>query len=311
MWNRSGVQVRLSLALGLLLIFASAPSLRADEEPWRVVRTPDGALYLLEAGVRHSLTPELVPAAQLTGFTEGEAYVGVLPLASRQVNTEAYVPVLVESGYYQPDGADWVKFQFVVHNPSPTHALEQSTFGSTVYAPGDVVLTTTQGQLPRIREQSNFGHSLTLFIPSGFNVERVDMTFGPGRMVPVGTPQSPGGLPPALVAEGVQFGGNQPAHPQAIGVIRSQTGSNMDCVEASAILYSADGRIVGGGFARVGSIPARGSRAFAIRVDTPEVPSRIEVYPREGPAGGCVAATNGLTSGVLAGNFTGTTALYP
>ncbi len=163
-----------------------------------------------------------------------------------------------------------VGYAFIVENPSEDLAAEGATYRVTAYGLRGAVLATDSGSIPVILPGQRIGVGGFLTLASGEAVDRLGIEIDTGRLTEV-EPQ------PTLEVGDVEY---QPdgQSPKATGIVRNPYQKDVQRVRVSAVAYSAEGIIIGGGGIVVRSIPAGGQEAVAVPVTTSQPPATVELY---------------------------------
>ncbi len=163
-----------------------------------------------------------------------------------------------------------VGYALIVENPSEDLAAEGATYRVTAYGLRGAVLATDSGSIPVILPGQRLGVGGFLTLASGEAVDRLGVEIESGHLTEV-EPQ------PTLTVENVEY---QPDGelPKVTGIVRNPYQEDVQRVRVSAVAYSAEGIIIGGGSIVVDSIPAEGQATVEVPVTSSESPTRVELY---------------------------------
>jgi hypothetical protein len=189
-------------------------------------------------------------------------------LASAQTVAPAG-PQLVASGFGQDKSAG--SFAFIVQNPNPDYAYEDTPYQVAAYDAAGSVLKTESGHIEALVAGQQLGVAGRLYLPENTTISRLDVQLLAGRAVALGPV-------PTLTAENVGYRDDRYS-PKVTGIVKSPYDKNVTYARISALAYDAGGAIIGGGFTFLNFVPAHGQSAVEVNVKTTGKPARVELYP--------------------------------
>ncbi|MCL5026230.1 MAG: FxLYD domain-containing protein [Chloroflexi bacterium] len=180
---------------------------------------------------------------------------------------------LVAKGFGQKLGP--VGYAFVVENPNPGLAVENSLYQVAAYDDQGKVLRTDSGSIGLLLPGQKLGFASDLFLlKQDSAVARLEVQIKPGTV----TSTKP---LPALTVDNVSYR-HDIWYPKVTGVIKNPYPKAIDRVRVSAILYDDAGGIIGGGASYVKFVPANGEAAVEVNVITSGRPAKVELHPAIG-----------------------------
>ncbi len=166
-------------------------------------------------------------------------------------------------------------YGFVVENPNPALAVENSLYQVALYDDKGTVLRTDTGSIGLLQPGEKLGMAGEVgMFKQDPKVTRVEVQVQAGTFV-IAKPVAP------LTVDKVSY-----RHdiwlPRVTGVVKSPYAKAIDRVRVSALLFDANGGIIGGGTGYVRFIPANGEAAVQLNVITAARPQSVELYPMIG-----------------------------
>lgn len=212
-----------------------------------------------EMGIEVFLSP-------VRGVARVVLYPGVTS-AMRQIDPEtwpreAMAPILVEQGFAQ-EGTQvvWVGR---VQNPCEDHAIKDLLVALTVYDAKGMVLAARDAGTMWLLPTQDLAIVHALYLPEGRQAARVTAELLPRAFVAERDVRNV----PTFAAEDVTLGADE-RYPKAYGRIVNLSDHDVTDVRVHAVLYDQAGTIVGGGYAYVDFVPARGKAAASVQVIGP------------------------------------------
>lgn len=177
--------------------------------------------------------------------------------------------ILAEGVDKQPGSAGrQVGYGFVLQNPNGDKTVQGGTYEVTAYALHGQIIAQNGGSLPIFSPGELIGVAGTLEIESDQAVDRLHIDLVSGML---SSDQER-----SLVPEEVRYS-DDPV-PRAIGVLANPYDVQINDITVSALAYSSDGRIIGGGTAQIESLAPEQTTPLNVPVFSSEVPARVELY---------------------------------
>ncbi len=161
-------------------------------------------------------------------------------------------------------------YAFLVENPDPEQAIQDSEYRVTAYDAAGSSLATEAGPIVLLMPGQRLGVAGTLFLGEDTRLARIGVELMTGQRAPVKTSQ------PLTVEEVHRRTAISAA--TASGVVRNPFDRNITDVRVSAVAYDAGGQIIGGGFTYLAFVPASGSVGVISSLDAGSGVSRVEMY---------------------------------
>lgn len=162
-------------------------------------------------------------------------------------------------------------FGFIVENPNPGLAVEDSRYQVAVYDANGTVIGTDSSYITVLFPGQKLGIAGQVFLPDGATAASIDVQVKPGQYEPFDPV-------PTFTTENVQYVGDQ-YFPKVTGIVKSPYQKDLEHIRVSAIAYDANGAIIGGGFTFLDFVPAGGQAAAEVSVTTTGAPASVEMYP--------------------------------
>ncbi len=176
---------------------------------------------------------------------------------------------IVTYGFGQ-DGRE-AGFAFIVENPNPGLAFEDSRYQIAAYNADGVVVETESGYLELLLPGQKLGIGGTIFLDEGITVDKIEVQLSEGNAVatePI----------PTFAVDAVSYTADE-YFPTVTGVISSPYKRDINDLRVSAVVYNAAGEIIGGGFTFLNFILADGSTGVKVSVTSAGDIAEVELYP--------------------------------
>lgn len=167
-----------------------------------------------------------------------------------------------------------VGYGFIVENPSPYFAVEDSQYQVTVLDGSGAILRTRTAWIRLLAPGQRLGVAGTFELPVGADVAELAV------QIKTGTFRAPRSIV-TLSTSDVAFHPYGPGAPKVIGVVTNAHPTDVTQVEVYALPYDAFGAIIGGGWARLGFVPGGGQAPVEVPVVTSalaDLPATVELY---------------------------------
>lgn len=179
-------------------------------------------------------------------------------------------PLVLESQGFGQDGQS-ASYGFIVRNPNEAVGFENVDYQVAVTDEAGTVLATDSGFITVALPGETLGIGGTLYVDEGQTIAAIEVQLSDGDTVP--------GDPVAnFTTDRVQFLSDQFTN-TVTGIIASPFNRTFEDVRVSAITYSSDGVINGGGFTFVNFVPAGGTTGASVSVTSSGEVARAELYP--------------------------------
>ncbi len=164
-----------------------------------------------------------------------------------------------------------VGFGFLVENPNPNMAVENSKYQVAFFGSDGSVVDTDSGYIEVIAPGQKLGIGGTTFVNEGVTVARIEVQLSTGNTVlsdPI----------PDFVMEAVGYQASDISS-YATGVMHSPFNRDISNFRVSAVAYDNANNIVGGGFTYANFLLANSARGVEVSVTCSPNVARIEIYP--------------------------------
>jgi hypothetical protein len=209
------------------------------------------------------------PTAVPTRDEEAEPTSTLPPSSTATSVLEAEAIQVVAQGFGQ-DGQE-LGFAFLVENPNPGLAFENSRYQIAIYDDSDTVLETDSGYIQVIWPSQELGVAGTVFLDEGVTASKLEVQLLEGDSVPTEP------IPTFTVESSAYYASEYVG--AATGVINSPYGVDLHLIHVSAVAYDEGGEIIGGGFTYLNFILANGSTGVQVSVTTSGDVATVELYP--------------------------------
>ena len=225
------------------------------------------------------IPPETSTGVRVSMTKAGEvAYVELHPVQSGLTSAGDADPlpngaspaVVTKSGYGSRGRR--IGYGFLVENPNPSLAAENTRYRVTAYDGEGYVLATDQGTLAWLPPARTLGVGGELFLEEGERVDRLDVQILTGSPVESGPD-------PFYAAEDVTYRPGDYAD-YVTGWIVNPYPDRVSDLWVSAIAYDKRGAIIGGGDTFLDVVRARHSSDVEVGLTTGSEPARVELYAR-------------------------------
>jgi hypothetical protein len=214
-------------------------------------------------------TPPFVQATQTakpTATTEIQATQLTKPTAITEIPKQKLN--VLSTGFGQR--ARQVGYGFIVENPNPNQAVENSQYQLAVYDAAGTVVQTASGYLEVILPLQKLGVAGTAYLSEGVTAARVDVQLSAKNYVK-------SEALPGFTAGRIGYQDDK-NFPKVTAVITNPYTADVTDARVSVIAYDAGGKIVGGGYSFLNFIVSRGQTGVAVSVVTDGKPARVEVF---------------------------------
>lgn len=181
------------------------------------------------------------------------------------------LPVTTQ-GYGQRGWA--VGYGFIVENPTPYFAVEESQYQVTVLDGSGAILRTRTAWIRLLAPSQRLGLAGIFELPVGADVAELAVQIKTGKF------RAPHNVATLSTAD-VAFHPYGPGAPKVIGVAANGYPKDVTQVEVYALPYDAFGAIIGGGSATLGFVPGGGQAPVEVPVVTSalaDLPATVELY---------------------------------
>lgn len=217
------------------------------------------------AGVAVSVTSSgEVSSYELYPSISGLSLLGSEP----QIPSDATNLNLVNYGFGQSDSQAGIGI--LVENPNDNYSLESSKYHVTAFASDGTVIGTDEGYITVLLPTQTLGIGADLYPKGDVPVDDIVVQVMAGEFVesePV----------PAFSSDNATYIADQ-YFPKVTGLIISPYSSDVTDVRVNAILYDADGNIIGGGYTFLDFVPGNGQAAVEVSVTNTGTPATSELY---------------------------------
>jgi hypothetical protein len=175
---------------------------------------------------------------------------------------------LLKFGFGQNDSS--VGYGFLLENPNPNYAIESSQYHVTAFAEDGSVLAVDEGYLSLLLPGETLGVAGEIWLNTDDEVARAEVQVLSGDFIesePI----------PFFTSEKVTYLPDEWS-PQVTGQIVSPFNKDVTNIRVYAILYDADGEIIGGGSTYADFVPANGKAAVQVYVESAIEPATAELY---------------------------------
>jgi hypothetical protein len=216
-------------------------------------------------------TPTLSPTSTITPTVEptlapptATPFIPPTPTA-----TPAPLPIaLAEQGFSQLP--EVLSYAFVLNNPNPDLAVQQTRFQVAAYDASGIVVKTASGEITLIGPGQQAAVAGTLEIPANFQISRFEVLLREGLFIR----SSP---PPLFLIENLALVPGE--NPIITGILRNPFERDLEEVPLVGIVYDDSGAIIGGGNGSVLFLPALGQVPVEVPITTAGTPARLTIFP--------------------------------
>jgi hypothetical protein len=164
-----------------------------------------------------------------------------------------------------------VGYSFIIENPDPTYAYEDSEYHVALYDTNGTVLKTDSGYINMLLAGQQLGVSGSIYLDEGVTATKMEVQLNQGNVVEAKD------YKPFTVENGTYFPNEY--SPTVRGLINNPYEQDVRDLKVSAVLYNSAGEIIGGGNAYLNFILANSSTGVAIYVTSSGEVSRVDIYP--------------------------------
>ena len=177
--------------------------------------------------------------------------------------------ILRNQGFFQSD--DRLAFGFEVENPNGI-AVSDSSYAIQAYDASGLLAGTDAGRIPLMLPDQRLGIAGSMQLENRLDVEsiRIQIATGGGVTVPA---------LPDLAVLSVNYRPSK-IYNRASGLIENRGSQDLEDIRVSALAYDADRQIIGSGYAFLSFLPSGATAGIDITMNTAEVVSQIDLYPR-------------------------------
>lgn len=162
-------------------------------------------------------------------------------------------------------------YAFIVENPNPGLAVEDSQYQVAAYDANGTVIKTDSGFITILFPGEKLGIAGDLYLPDETQIDRLDVQVKPGRFEPFDQR-------PEFTTENVAYVPDD-YFPKVTGIVKSPYQKDLENIRVAAVAYDEAGNIIGGGFTYLDFVPANGQAAVEVSITTSGVPATVELYP--------------------------------
>jgi hypothetical protein len=183
--------------------------------------------------------------------------------------TPAPSPVLLaEQGFSQLP--EVLSYAFVLTNPNPDLAVQQTRFQVAAYDASGIVVKTATGEVKLIGPGQQAAVAGTLEIPANFQISRFEVLLREGLFIR----SSP---LPAFLIENLAFVPGE--NPIITGVLRNPFERDFEELPLVGVVYDQNGAIIGGGNGTALFVPSLGQVPVEVPITTAGTPARLSLFP--------------------------------
>ena len=164
-----------------------------------------------------------------------------------------------------------VGFGFIVENPNPSYALENSQYQAAIYDAAGTVIKTESGYLQVVLPSQTLGVAGTAFLSEGAKAAKVEVQLNAKNYVA-------SEALPTFTVEKIDYQDDK-FTPKVTAVIKNPYKTDVDNLRVNVIAFDAAGKIVGGGFTYQNFILANGQTGTSVSVVADSKPAKVDVYP--------------------------------
>jgi hypothetical protein len=185
--------------------------------------------------------------------------------------TATPAPLAVQlSGQGFSQSSEAFSYAFVLSNPNPDLAVQQTRFQIAAYDASGIVVKTAAGEVKLIGPAQSAAVAGLLEIPANFQISRLDILLRDGLFVRSGP------LPPFVVENLALVPGTEPI---ITGIVRNPYDRDFEELPVVGVVYDESGAIIGGGNGVVLFIPALGQAPVEVPFSTSGTPARLALFP--------------------------------
>lgn len=177
---------------------------------------------------------------------------------------------LISQGFGQAPESRAVGWSFVVENPNPTSAIENSQYQVAILDQAGTVLESDSGYINFISPTERQGIAGTTYLPEGATAASIDVTLNQGKSEAVDFTDH-------LNSSQVLYFDDD-ISPKVTGIITSPFTRALEDIRISAVAYDATGTIIGGGFTFLSFISAEGQTGVSVSLTSASDPASVELY---------------------------------
>lgn len=188
-----------------------------------------------------------------------------------RLNDDEPVVAVDEQGWGIVASSGEIGWGFLLHNPDARQAVEPVRYQVTAWAADGTVLATNAAEVAALLPGERLGIGGSVFAPDGTIPDRVDVQV-------LGRSLSDVNLDAGLLRVGdVQLVSDR-FTPRASAIVTNELDVDLAGVEVFAVGYDADDRIIGGGFASIEMLDARGQAPVEVALAVGGEPARVELF---------------------------------
>ena len=162
-------------------------------------------------------------------------------------------------------------FAFIISNPNPGLAFEDTQYQVAAYDAAGTVLETDSGYVSLILPGQELGIAGTIFLDEGVTVDKIE------AQLSLGDAESSDPCPPLLVDNIIYLPDDM--FSRVAGVITNPYNVPIQDLRVSAILRDRDRQIIGGGYGYLNFILANGTTGFDVSVASAGDVATAEFHP--------------------------------
>lgn len=162
-------------------------------------------------------------------------------------------------------------FAFIVENPNPGLAIENSQYQIAAYNAEGAVVETDSGYIQLLLPSQKLGIAGTLFLDEGVTVAKIEVQLSEGDAI-VSDPIATFTIDSVLYTAS-QFSSN------VTGIITSPYNRDITSLRVSAVVYNSAGEIIGGGLTYLNFILQNGTTGVRVPVTSAKDVATVELYP--------------------------------
>lgn len=225
-----------------------------------------GGGYGYRAGIlANGKTGVVITSGKTAATTRYEIYAGYRGLPGSAALPADASPLQVSAQAFVQDGSRWI-YSVVIENPNAAYLVDQSLLAINAYAPDGRFLSGEPQPLISVLPGQKLGVSRELVLCDGDAVDHIEVAISSGDYT--ASQQTA-----YFASENVSLQGGTVS-----GDLVNQFSQEIKTVIATAIVYDANGQIIGGGSKTVETIAAGGRAAVQIPVVVNGTPARAELY---------------------------------
>ncbi len=162
-------------------------------------------------------------------------------------------------------------YGFIVNNPNPNYAYENSEYQVAIYDAEGIVVETDSGYLNLILPSQELGVGGTLYLDEGISASKINVQINAGQA-------TVSELSTTFTTDKVTYFPDE-YFPEVRGVITNPYNKSITDIRTSVLLFNEADEIIGGGFTYVNFVNANSSAGVSTSVTSNGDIKKVEMYP--------------------------------